>query len=106
MKLPAKIRVNGYDCRFIRDRAVLDDDGLWAYFHSENNSIRIAESEQFPDEIMEAGTVIHEWLHAMIALYNIKVPDEEALVEALEAALVQGLRDNKTFARSIIQALK
>lgn len=106
MKLPTKIRVNGYDCRFVRDRAVLDTDGLWAYFHAENNTIRIAESDQFPDGIMEVGTVIHEWLHAMIALHNIKVPDEEALVEALESALVQGLRDNKTFVRTCIRELK
>jgi hypothetical protein len=106
MKLPAKIRVNGYDCRFVRDRAVYDVDGLFGDFDPNKNTIRIAEPDQFADEIMEAGTVIHEWVHAMVALSNIKVSDEEALVEALEAALVQGLRDNKTFARSIIRALK
>lgn len=106
MKLPAKIRVNGYDCRFIRDRAILEGDGLWAYFHEDDNTIRIAEADQFPDGLLEVGTVIHEWLHAMIALHKIKVPDEEALVEALEAALVQGLRSNKTFVRSILKALK
>lgn len=106
MKLPAKIRVNGYDCRFIRSREMLDAEGLFGEWDGNGHLIRIAESDQFPNEVMEAGTVIHEWLHAMIALYNIKVPDEEALVEALEAALVQGLRDNKTFARSIIRALK
>lgn len=106
MKLPAKIRVNGYDCRFVRDPAMLEAEGLFAEWSGNEHLIRIAESNQFANEIMEAGTVIHEWLHAMIALYNIKVPDEEALVEALEAALVQGLRDNKTFARSIIKALK
>ena len=106
MKLPNKIRVNGYDCKFVRDPAVWDEDGQFGEFDPNKHLIRIAESSQFASEIMEAGTVIHEWLHAMIALYNIKVPDEEWLVEALEAALVQGLRDNKTFARSIIRALK
>lgn len=106
MKLPAKIRVNGYDCRFVRDPDMLEAEGLFGEWSSHDHSIRIAESGQFANEVMEAGTVIHEWLHAMIALYNIKVPDEEGLVEALEAALVQGLRDNKTFARSIIKALK
>jgi hypothetical protein len=106
MKLPAKIRVNGYDCRFVRDRSLLDDGGMFGEYSDNERVIRMAESDQFPDEIMEVGTVIHEWLHAMIGIYNIKVPDEEALVEALEAALVQGLRDNKTFARSILKALK
>jgi hypothetical protein len=106
MKLPAKIRVSGYDCKIIRSRAVLEVDGLFGMFDPNEHTMTVAEPDQFPSELMEAGTVIHEWLHAMIALYNIKVPDEEALVEALEAALVQGLRDNKTFARSLIRALK
>lgn len=106
MKLPAKIRVNGYDCKFVRDRGVWDVDGQFGEFLPNEHTIRIAESDQFANELLEAGTVIHEWLHAMIALYNIKVPDEECLVEALEAALVQGLRDNKTFVRSIVRSLK
>lgn len=106
MKLPQKIRISGYDCKIIRSRSILDDDGLYGSFDPNEHAMTVAEPDQFPSELMEAGTVIHEWLHAMIALYNIKVPDEEGLVEALEAALVQGLRDNKTFARSIIRALR
>jgi hypothetical protein len=106
MKLPAKIRISGYDCKIVRSRKLLDEDGLYGLFDPNENVITLAEPDQFASELMEAATILHEWLHGMVARYNIKVPDEEGLVEALEAALVQGLRDNKTFARSIIKALK
>ncbi len=81
-------------------------DSQFGGFDPNTHTITIAEPDQFDTELLEAGTVIHEWLHAMVALYNIKVPDEEALVEALEAAVVQGLRDNGTFVRAILRALK
>jgi hypothetical protein len=106
MKLPAKIRIAGYDCKIVRSRELLDVDGNFGVFEQDRHTITIAEPDQFDSELLEAGTVIHEWVHAMLALYNVKVPDEEALVEALEAALVQGLRDNKTFVRTLLKALK
>ena len=106
MKLPAKIRVNGYDCKFARNRDLLDVDGLFGTFEVDRHTITLAESDQFASELLEAGAVIHEWCHAMLALNNIKVPDEEALVEALETALVQGFRDNGPFVRSLLKALK
>lgn len=106
MKLPAKIRIAGYDCKVVRSRELWENDGSFGEWCPNEHMIRLAESDQFANEVMEAGTVIHEWLHAMIALYNIKVEDEEALVEALESAMVQGLRDNKTFVRAILKALK
>lgn len=106
MNLPKKIRIAGYDCKIVRSRDLLDVDGQFGGFDPNIHTISIAEADQFDSELLEAGTIIHEWLHAMVALYNIKVPDEEALVEALEAALVQGLRDNKTFVRGLLRALK
>lgn len=106
MKLPQKLRISGYDCKLVRSRELLDTEGLYGEFDPNNHVIRIAEADQFSTELLEAGTVIHEMLHAMVALYNIKTPDEEALVEMLEAALVQVLRQNKTFIRSLLKALK
>jgi uncharacterized UPF0160 family protein len=106
MKLPAKLRISGYDCRIFRSAEVWDVDGQFGEFDPNQHTIRIAESEQFSSELLEAGTIIHEALHAIIALYNIKAPDEEALVEMLETAFVQLFRDNKTFIRGLLKALK
>ena len=106
MKLPTKIRISGYDCKIVRSREILDVEGLFGNFDPNRHVMTIAEPDQHESELLEAGTVIHEWVHAMLALYNIKVPDEEALVEAMEAALVQGFRDNKPFVRALLKALK
>ena len=39
-------------------------------------------------------------------IYKIKVPDEEGLVEILDTALAQVLKDNKTMWRTLLRALK
>lgn len=106
MKFPAKIRLAGYDCRIVRSRDVLDVDGNLGDYDADRNTIRLAEPDQFESEQEEAGTAAHEWVHGMVARFNIRVPDEEALVENLEAALVQSLRDNKSFIRALMKALK
>lgn len=106
MKLPAKARIAGYDCRIVRSREVLDKDEQYGEFLPNEHVIRLAEPDQFANEAIEAGTAIHELIHAMLGLYNIKSPDEEALVEMLETAFVQVLRDNKTLFRSLLKALK
>lgn len=106
MKLPAKVRIAGYDCKIVRSRDVLDTDGQYGGFDPNEHAISLAEPDQFANEQLEAGTAIHELVHAMLALYNVKSPDEESLVEMLETALVQVLRDNKTLIRAILKALK
>lgn len=106
MKLPAKIRLAGYDTRIVRSREVFDEDGSFGDYDANKNIIRVAESDQFESEQEEAGTAIHEWAHGMVARFNIKSPDEEVLVEGLEAALVQSFRENKVFIRALLKALK
>jgi hypothetical protein len=106
MKLPAKIRLAGYDTKITRSRAVWDVDGSFGDYDANKNTIRLAESDQFEGAQEEAGTAIHEWVHGMVARFNIRVPDEEALVENLESALVQSLRDNQAFILALMKALK
>lgn len=106
MKLPTKIRIAGYDCRIVRSRDVLEVDGNFGDYDANKNTIRLAQPDQFESEQEEAGTAIHEWVHGMVARFNIKSPDEEVLVEGLEAALVQSFRENKEFIRALLKALK
>lgn len=100
MKLPASVRIAGYKCKIARKAL----DGDFGTFDYNTNEIEIEES--IDSDALEASTLIHEMVHGIIHVYKIKVPDEESLVEILETALVQVLRDNKTLFRAILKALK
>lgn len=102
MNLPASIRIGPYPCKVIRSSPESEDFGT---FDTTTYEIEIAESG-FSSEAQEAATVIHEIIHAIIHIYKIKVPDEEGLVEILDTALAQVLKDNKTMWRTLLKALK
>lgn len=99
MKLPASVRIGPYQCRIVRKAL----DGDFGAFDSNTNEIEI--DDAIASEALEASTLIHEMIHALIHIYKIKVPDEEGLVEILETALLQVLKDNKTLFRAILKAL-
>jgi len=100
MKLPAAIRIGPYQCKIVRKPL----DGDFGAFDSNTNEIEI--DNAIASDALEASTVIHETVHGIIHIYKIKVPDEEGLVEILETALLQVLKDNKTLFRAILKALK
>tara|TARA_R110000868_G_scaffold51977_1_gene164559 strand:- start:78 stop:380 length:303 start_codon:yes stop_codon:yes gene_type:complete len=100
MKLPKHVRVAGYNCNIVR--APLDGD--FGAFDANTNTIEI--DDAISSDALEASTVLHETVHAIMHIYRIKVPDEEALAEILETALLQFLKDNKTLVRAILKALK
>lgn len=101
MKLPAAIRIGPYPCKVTR--AAGDDYGAFDYHTYE---ISLADEAAFSSQAQEAGTLIHEMIHGVMHIYKIKVADEEALVEVLETAITQLLKDNKTLFRAILMALK
>lgn len=103
MKLPAAVRIGPYPCKITR---IGPDADVFGTFDSDTFGIEMAPEGSFSSEVQEAATLIHEMVHGIVRIYKIKVPDEEALVEILDTALVQILRDNKTLFRSILKALK
>lgn len=100
MKLPATVRIGPYKCSVIRKTL----DGDFGSFDSTTNEIEI--DDAIASDALEASTLLHEIVHGIIHVYKIKVPDEEGLVEILETALLQVLKDNKTAIRAILSALK
>lgn len=100
MKLPKHVRVAGYNCNVSRKPL----DGDFGTFDYNDHEIEIEET--IPSDALVASTLLHEIIHAIIHIYRIKVPDEEALVEILETSLLQVLKDNKTLFRAILKALK
>ena len=99
MKLPGSVRIGPYKCAIVRKPL----DGDFGAFDSNTNDIEI--DDAIASDALEASTLLHEIVHGVISIYRIKVPDEESLVEILETALLQVLKDNKTLFRAILKAL-
>jgi hypothetical protein len=106
MKLPASARIAGYKCKITRADLIVNGEGDYGTFDYNTNEIEIARETDFASEEQEASTLLHEIIHGVLGIYKIKVPDEEEMVEKLETALIQVLRDNKTLFRAILKALK
>ena len=106
MKLPKSIKVAGYNCKVTRGDIIVDGEGDFGTFDYNTYGIELAQEKDFDSEEQEASTFVHEWLHAILHIYKIKVADEEDMVERLETAIFQIFKDNKTAVRSLLKALK
>lgn len=107
MKLPAFIRVGPYRCKVTRkENLTVDGEGCFGSFDHNTTEIELAAESDFASEALEASASFHETLHAILHIYGIVVPNEEELVGKLETALLQVFKDNKTWMRSILKALK
>jgi|JI10StandDraft_1071094.scaffolds.fasta_scaffold1920554_2 hypothetical protein len=105
MKLPKSLRIAGYDCKVSRADLIVDGEGDYGTFNYNSNEIQMAQEKDFESEEQEASTFLHEWLHGILSIYRIKVPDEEDMVERLETALFQMFKDNKTTIRSLLKTI-
>lgn len=103
MKLPAKVRIAGYDCKITRTKLEYDENGedAWGSFDTDKYEIELADSD---DDFLVASTLVHEIEHAINHIYGL--PDDEAVVRKRETALVQLLRDNKTLFRTLLKVFK
>ncbi len=107
MKLPVSARIGPYKCKITRvESLVVDGDKCFGSFDYNRHEIAITGEAEFSSDALEASALVHELMHALLHIYKIKVPDEEAMVEILETALIQLLKDNKTLIRSVLKALK
>ncbi len=88
--LPKSVRVGPYEIPVIIME--LDDD-VQGEFSFGKLAIRLSPKQ--PSAVFAADTVLHELLHAIWRVYNLKVgDDEERTVTTLAMAMIQLFHDN------------
>jgi hypothetical protein len=98
-----KIRIGPMDFKVGQLPAALEED---RYGDCCRATLEIRLRRKFASPAERACTLIHEILHAVIAVYRVKLPDEEYVVEKLETGIAQVLRDNPKLFTEILKALK
>jgi len=104
MKRPKSLRVGPFDIAIVPMHEIhqATDLGNYAY---DKHEIRLLDS--YVNKKLEAEVLLHEVLHAVYSIYNIKDDDrEERIVSIMATGLAQVLRDNRPFADWLRGSLK
>lgn len=97
-----KLKIIGRHVTVVEDKETVEDQGAMGFFSGKHNKIHIM--PVMTKEIYE-DTMVHEMLHAVedqIRVFNTDSDTEERIVIALSAAILQLLRDNKKFFKSVL----
>ncbi len=100
--LPKSIRVGPWDVTIeIHEKAIprtLTVDNAWGCYCPDELHIDLGRVGDIPNKHFFAGTVLHEIMHAMWSISNLKAEgQEEEVVQSLENMFVQVFRDNPEF---------
>ena len=91
------LRVLGKRVRIIWDSATIPDD-QWGEWDFNTHTLHVNKEGPI-DELRE--TVLHETLHALESMHGFTIP--EATVRSMSSGLFAVLRDNKAFAKWILE---
>jgi hypothetical protein len=105
MSLPKKLKINfrTYDVSKIDNLKNDRGERLWG-LHKPVDSKILLDLGLRPDQ--EASTLMHEVLHALIDMYDLKLEDEERICECLANGLTCLFQDNPKLVKYIQEACR